>query len=170
MTSSQIFVHNEWWFWVVRFLTEFRSFWSRYIGDGSKRWSIFLHFSVSHRDCRQNLCFFSPWWWTCYSLSLRWVYFAVGGLIWQSCHRENDAIWQQQANRCRGSSQCARPLVMMIWRRTAGVCHQALHPSQARTKHKAHMRWNVSSILVDEWCVRTKQDAICIHSFSNTAL
>lgn len=78
---------------------------------------------------------------------------------------ENDGVWQQQANGCRRSSQSAKPLVMMWWwMRTAGVCRQALHPSQARTKHKAYRRWNVSSILVDEGCGFTKQDAIPIHS------
>lgn len=78
---------------------------------------------------------------------------------------ENDGVWQQRANGCRRSSRSAVPLVMMRWwMRTAGVCCQALHPSQARTKHKAYRGWNVSSILVDEGCVLTKQDAIPIHS------
>lgn len=78
---------------------------------------------------------------------------------------ENDGVWQQRANRCRRSSRSAVPLVMMRWwMRTAGVRRQALHPSQARTKHKAYRGWNVSSILVDEGCVLTKQDAIPIHS------
>lgn len=78
---------------------------------------------------------------------------------------ENDGVWQQQANGCWRSSQSAKPLVMMWWwMRTAGVCRQALHPSQARTKHKAYRGWNVSSILVDEGCGFTKQDAIPIHS------
>lgn len=78
---------------------------------------------------------------------------------------ENDGVWQQRANRYRRSSQSAEPLVMMRWwMRTAGVCRQALHPSQAWTKHKAYRGWNVSSILVDEGCILTKQDAIPIHS------
>lgn len=78
---------------------------------------------------------------------------------------ENDGVRQRRANGCRRSSQSAEPLVMMRWwMRSAGVCRQALHPSQARTKHKAYTGWNVSSILVDEGCVLTKQDAIPIHS------
>lgn len=80
---------------------------------------------------------FVVFWWTRSSLSSRWVYFAVGGSMWLSS--ENDGVWQQRANGCRRSSQSAKPLVMMWWwMRTAGVCRQALHPSQARTKHKAY--------------------------------
>lgn len=104
-------------------------------------------------------------WWTRNSLSSMVGLFCGGSVDVTELSLENDGVWQQQANGCRRSSQSAKPLVTMWWwMRTAGVCRQALHPSQARTKHKAYRGWNVSSILVDEGCGFTKQDMIPIYS------
>lgn len=85
--------------------------------------------------------------------------FVVGGLMWQSCLGRMMVFDSRQTNGCRRSSRRARPLVMTrLWMRSAGVCRQALHPSQARTKHDAYRGGNVSSIFVDEGCSVTKPD------------
>lgn len=66
---------------------------------------------------------FVCFWWTRGSLSSRWVYFVVGGLMWQSCLWRMMVFDSSRLTDVGDHLSLPSPLVMMWWWiRTAGVC------------------------------------------------